>query len=263
MIVAPGHSWSWISLLCTKACTIVCSTMPGSVHLSAVLLRKSSRLVATMAIHTADLIAVQERSLSSVMLENRSCSWSSYLGDGCWQPIQALCASSSFFFLLALNLLFPLLHLSPIAVVFLLLTFLPYSSTCLYTCFLLSLRSFSAYKVPFPIHNFCDLYVYFFLLPFPPFSLHSFHLPSLLPVYIFHPLASPSSVHHLCLFSLTFLTFHPNSVPYHLSALFITSPLHFHSHLPSTHFLFYQSLHRWLRPVIRATCSPHRLILRR
>lgn len=120
--MAPGHSWSGISPLCTKACTIVCSTMPGSVHHSAVLLRKSSRLVATMAIHTADLIAVQERSLSSVMLENRSCSWCSYLGDGCWQPTEALCA---FFSPIALNPLFPPRHLYPFAVLLLLSSLTP------------------------------------------------------------------------------------------------------------------------------------------
>lgn len=107
--VASGGDQSWISLLCTKACSIVCYTMPGIVRRStAALLRESSQRVATMAIHMADLIAVRERSLPTVMLENRSCSRSSYLADGCWQPTQPLCASLLFLFhLIIFYFLFP------------------------------------------------------------------------------------------------------------------------------------------------------------
>lgn len=199
--------------------------MPGSVHHSAVLLRKSSRLVATMAIHTADLIAVQERSLSSVMLENRSCSWSSYLGDGCWQPTQALCACSCFF-LLALNLLFPLPHLSPIAVVFLLLASLtppPVStpaSCCLYAPFLTTMCPFSSIM---PV-------IYFYFSTFP--SLSSIIIPPIYPAYfpsvlsILKPL--PSSTR--CLISLPFLTFNSNLIPFPLSTLLY----HLSPTLPST-----------------------------
>lgn len=150
--MAPGHSWSWISQLCTKACTIVCFTMPGSVHHSAVCLRKSSRLVATMAIHPADLIAVQECSLSSVMLENRSCSWSSYLGDGCWQPTQALCTSSCFFFLSQLLIFYFLCCTSLTSPLLLSAHTPPPVSTPLSAlCF------FSACKSPCIIHDFCSL----------------------------------------------------------------------------------------------------------
>lgn len=89
--MASGHSWSWISHLCAKG---LYHCLPHNswqcVHHSAVLLRKSAWLVVTMAILTADLIAVSEHILSSVIQEKRSCSWSSYLEDGCWQPVQAL-----------------------------------------------------------------------------------------------------------------------------------------------------------------------------
>lgn len=41
-----------------------------------------------MATHTADLIAAQDRLLSWVMRQNRSCSWSSYRWDMSWQLTQ-------------------------------------------------------------------------------------------------------------------------------------------------------------------------------
>lgn len=69
--------------------------MPDTVHHSTELLGKSSRLAVTMAMHTADLIVAWDRSPSSVRQENRSCSLSSYLGDGCWQLTQAPCLPAS------------------------------------------------------------------------------------------------------------------------------------------------------------------------
>ena len=129
-IAAPGHSPSWISQLCTNACTIVGPTMPGIVHHSGCVAEESiPAIAATMAIHMADLIAEQERSLSSARLENRSCSRSSYLGDGCWQPTQALCVWPPIFPLKPLNFFIS----SFIDIVLLALTFLPHSSTFLST----------------------------------------------------------------------------------------------------------------------------------
>lgn len=151
--------------------------MPGSVHHSAV--RKSSQLVATMVIHMADLIAVQDRSLSSVMLENRSCSWSCYLRDGCWQLTHFL----PFFSLLAFNILFfcsaPLLHC--------------HCSFLLYTA-----RTPTLYSAPLYVPSLFPL---------------SRLLPSIRPTISSFP-PRPPSIHFLGLISLPCLTFHSNSVAF-------------------------------------------------
>lgn len=183
-----------------------------------------------MAIHTADLIAVQERWLSSVMLENRSCSRSSYLKDRCWQPTQVSCTLPCFFLLLALNLLFPLLALPRITVVLLPRTFH------------LSLHLVMLYGPPQPtrwlfvsmisVTTFYSLYLSSPFL-FPQSTQPTFHR------FFPHPLTSLS----LCLIPPSFLTsfniFTSSNTLYHL---YLT--------LPSTlliHPLFYQSVHRIAR----------------
>lgn len=211
--------------------------MPGSVHHSAVQLRKSSRLVATIAIHMADLIAAQERWLSSGMLENRSCSRSSYLGDGCWQPTQAPCTFSRLFSLLHLIFYFLLCpsHAPPLFVYSALSTLIPpvpapwcalCSISCLQTAFLC--LWFTSHFLPIPF------------LPCPGSLRLTGPVPHPLSVFSTLP---PFIASFASLFAPSVLIQSP-----HLSALFITSPLLFRPHPLPSHFFFYRSLHRLLRP---------------
>lgn len=165
------------------------------------------------------------------MRGGRSCSWSWFLGDGCWQLAEALSY-------------FPFAFISRVSYA------LFFHCSCLL---------FPPYFPPFFLQLSRHLLSLHFILA-KPFFLFSVHIPSLslhLPnppsvrctSYSFHSLQQPTPHSHTpSHLSYKFNTFPSFNTLYHifLTLLSLHSPI----------FFTFVSLHRRLQPSFKATCSP-------